>query len=105
MNRWLTKNQYSRIRYKAKKMGAEDINLCAIWHSVWFNHTIVRFVFKPLQFNVSFYSRKPLAAGYFSNVAEADEIKKDMDTALEFIEYLKNFETKINKEESKCSKT
>ena len=47
-DRWLTKNEYARIRYRAKKMGAVDINLSAIWHHVAFKYTSVSFVFRYL---------------------------------------------------------
>ena len=31
-NYWLTKQECSRIRYHAKKMGGTNINLSCIWH-------------------------------------------------------------------------
>ena len=93
-DRWLTKNEYSRIRYRAKKMGATDVCLGAIWHHVNFEHTSVSFVFKPLQYHVNIRDGH-FMKGHFSDKAGADAIKKDMDVALEFIEFLKDFNKTI----------
>lgn len=93
-NRWLSKNEYARIRYRAKKMGAEDVCLNYIWHHVSFKHTIVSFVFKPLEYHVTICSGNPWT-GHFTDKEGADKIKKDMDVALEFIEFLKEFEKTI----------
>ena len=90
-DRWLTKNEYARIRYKAKKMGATDVCLSAIWHHVNFKHTSVSFVFKPLQYHANIRDGH-FFEGHFKDKDGAEEIKKDMDLALEFIEYLKEFE-------------
>ena len=95
-DRWLTKNEYSRIRYKAKKMGATKINLSSIWHSVSFGYTSVSFVFKPFECHASINSGN-LWKGHFSDKKGAEEIKKDMDKALEFMEYLKDFDKEIEK--------
>ena len=40
-DRWLTKNEYSRLRYRAKKIGAINICFNTLWHSVSFEHTTV----------------------------------------------------------------
>lgn len=89
-SRWLTNNQYRRIKYKAEKMGAKDVCLTAIYHSVSFEHTSVSFAFRPLQYHCTIIG-KSIWTGHFSDKAGADAIKKDMDKALEFIEYLKLF--------------
>lgn len=94
VGRWLTKPEYSKLRYRAKKMGATDVNLGAIWHSVGFKHTYVSFVFKPLQFHANIRDGH-FFEGQFKDKAGADAIKHDMDLALEFIEFLKEFEKTI----------
>ena len=91
-DRWLTKNEYARIRYKAKKMGASDVCLSALWHHVNFEHTCVSFVFKPLQYHVNITDNGRFFEGHFKDKAGADAIKRDMDVALEFINYLKEFD-------------
>ena len=93
-NHWLSKNEYSRIRYRAKKMGATDVCLSAIWHHVNFKYTSVSFVFKPLQYHVNIRDGHYMT-GHFSDKSGADAIKKDMDLALDFIEFLKEFNRKI----------
>lgn len=95
-DRWLTKNEYSRLRYRAKKMGAVDVCLGAIWHHVNFEHTSVSFVFKPLQYHANIRDGH-FFKGHFNDKAGADAIKKDMDKALEFIEMLKEFDKTISK--------
>lgn len=96
MSEWLTKNEYARIRRKAKKMGCEDCQFQYIYHDVWFKHTIVSFAFYPLKYHVSI--RNPdIFNGHFSTREEAEEIKRDIDLALEFIEYLKEFDSKLPK--------
>lgn len=40
---WLTDEEYNRIRYRAKKMGAIGVQLKCIWHSVGFEHVYVFF--------------------------------------------------------------
>lgn len=91
---WLSKNQYAKIRYRAKKMGAESINLNAIWHTVYFKYTFVSFMFKPLQCHVHIRNGN-IYTGHFSDKAGADAIKNDMDTALEFVDFLKKFNETI----------
>lgn len=93
-DRWLSENEYSRIRYRAKKMGAQDVCLSAIWHHVNFGHTSVSFVFKPLQYHVNIRDGHYFH-GHFSDKEGADAIKRDMDLALEFIEFLKEFSKTI----------
>lgn len=92
--RWLTNNQYRRIRYRAQKMGAKDICLNSIFHSVKFGHVSVSFAFYPLEYHCNI-SPVSIWAGHFSDRAGADAIKVDMDKALEFIEYLKEFNSDI----------
>lgn len=95
-DRWLTKNEYARIRYKAKKMGASDVCLSALWHHVNFEHTCVSFAFKPLQYHVNITDNGRLFEGHFKDKAGADAIKRDMDVALEFISYLKEFDKTLS---------
>lgn len=96
MHEWLTKNDYARIRRKAKKMGAEACQFQYIDHNVWFRHTTVSFAFYPLKYHVSI--RNPdIFNGHFSTREKAEEIKRDMDLALEFIEYLKEFDARLSK--------
>lgn len=91
---WLTKSEYEKIRRKAKKMGAEEVDLNHIWHCVRFKHTSVSFIFKPLQYHVNIRNYH-FFDGHFKDKAGADAIKRDMDLALEFIEFLKEFEKTI----------
>lgn len=93
-DRWLSKNEYARIRYKAKKMGATDICTSAIWHFINFKHTNVSFVFKPLQYHANIRDGH-FFKGHFSDKEGSDAIKADMDKALDFIEYLKEFDKTI----------
>ena len=74
-NRWLSKNEYARIRYRAKKMGAEDVCLNYIWHHVSFKHTIVSFVFKPLEYHVTICSGNPFT-GHLSIKRVLIKLKK-----------------------------
>ena len=93
-NRWLTKQEYDRIRYKAKKLGALSSQFKYIAHTVNFEHTFVYFAFYPLQYHVRI-REKFGNTGHFRTKAEADAIKRDMDAAIEFIEFLKEFNTQL----------
>ena len=75
-------------------MGATDVCLGVIWHHVNFKHTSVSFVLKPLQYHANIRNGH-LFEGHFKDKEGADAIKKDMDVALEFIEYLKEFNKTI----------
>lgn len=96
-DRWLTKNQYRRLRRAAKKMGAEDVNLSAIWHTVWFRYTSVSFGFRPFE-AYAHINDGDLWYGHFSDKDGAEKIKADMDKALEFIAYLKEFNCEVEME-------
>lgn len=95
--RWLTKNQYQRIRYKAKKMGACDVCLNVIWHFVNFGYTSVTFAFRPFQCHASIRDGN-LWTGHFSDLEGAERIKANMDKALEFMDYLREFNCEIEKD-------
>lgn len=95
-DRWLTKNEYSKLRYRAKKIGAINICFNTLWHSVSFEHTTVAFMFKPLQYHVNIKNGHYLN-GHFSDKEGAEAIKRDIDKALEFIEMLKEFDKTISK--------
>ena len=92
--RWLTKEEYAKIRYKAKKMGATEVCLSAIAHHVKFKYASVSFSFKPLKYQVNLHSLD-FFEGLFKDKAEADAIKAEMDLSLEFIEFLKEFNKTI----------
>lgn len=72
-------------------MGATDVCLSAIWHHVNFRNTSVSFVFKPLQYRADVLNAYFLK-GHFTDKAGADIIKQDIDKALKFIDFLKEFE-------------
>lgn len=90
MNKYLTPSQIQRIRRKTKQM---DIKECCLskYHSlVSFKHTMVSFEFYPFDYKIlichpndKFYD--------FKTREEAEEIKKDMDSALDFVDWLKEF--------------
>lgn len=95
-NKMLTKKEYARIRYKAKKMGAKNVHFCAMWNSVSFQHTTVLFVFHPFKVHANINDGH-FMTGQFSDTSTAEAIKRDIDVALEFIEYLKEFEKTLSK--------
>lgn len=90
---WLTDREYNRIRYRAKKMGATQISLSCIWHSVDFEHTSVAFVFaRPLKYQLRLKGSCSAYRGDFETKEDIEEITADMYRALEFVEFLKEFE-------------
>lgn len=94
-DRWLTKNEYARIRYKAKKMGAVDVVLNYIWHHVAFDYTIVSFVFKPFDYKIHLRHSGSAHQGDFYDKEGAEKIKADLDRALAFVDFLKEFDKTI----------
>lgn len=92
---WLTKQEYSKLRYKAKKMGASEIQLSCIWHDVCFDHAYVTFVFKPLQYKLKLSGSCSAYKGDFETKEDVEKITADMNRALEFVEFLKEFEKTI----------
>ena len=94
-NIWLTPNEVRRIRYKAKKMGAIDTSFKYLPHLVVFGSVGIDFWFYPLRIRT--YLRDTnfdwvlKCKHSFCNQEQADVIKKDIDTALEFMEWLKEF--------------
>lgn len=94
MGKWLSRGEYARIRNKAKKMGAVDTQFERIMHIVRFPRTTVSFAFYPLRYHVNIRYTNYFR-GDFSTREEVDEIKRDMDVALEFIEYLKEFNAQL----------
>ena len=91
-NRWLTKQEYSKLRYRAKKMGAEEIHLSCLWHDVSFGRTMVSFIFKPLQFKLNLRGSCSVYRGDFETKEDVEKITADMYKALEFVDFLKEFE-------------
>ena len=90
---WLTDKEYRRIRYRAKKMGATDIDLSHIWHTVGFEHTSVDFVFaRPLKYRLNLKGSCSVYRGDFETKEDVEKITADMNKALEFVEFLKEFE-------------
>ena len=94
-DRWLDKKEYSRIRYKAKKMGATKVKLNQIWHIVEFDCVTVAFIFRPLQCDASIRVGNAFS-GHFHDKDSAEAIKKNIDKASEFIDFLKKFEEERN---------
>lgn len=94
-NNWLTKQEYARLRYRAKKMGAIDVNLSCIWHTVGFEHTYVSFVFKPLQYQLNLRGSCSIYKGDFETKEDVEKITADMNRALGFVEFLKEFEKTV----------
>ena len=76
-------------------MGATDVCLSAIWHHIRFNHTSVSFVFKPLQYKLNLCGSCSIYKGDFESKEDVEEITADMYRALEFVEFLKEFEKTI----------
>lgn len=93
-SRWLEKNQYTRIKRKGKKLGADYVDTKYLYHCADFNHAVVWFAFRPFFCEASLIS-KGLKTNDFSNKEELDIIKADLDKALEFMEYLKEFNAEI----------
>lgn len=95
----LTQNERRRISRKAINMGATSTTVYKYFQYVDFKHTRVEFSFYPLQYGVSFLGSNKYMTRFdnckFSTPEEAEEIKKDMDSALKFIEYLKQFESEL----------
>ena len=90
---WLTDKAYSRIRYRAKKMGATSIGLSRIWHSIDFEHTSVAFVFaRPLKYQINLKGSCSIYRSDFETKEDVEKITADMHRALEFVEFLKEFE-------------
>lgn len=89
---WLTDKEYNRIRYRAKKMGAIGVQLKCIWHSVGFEHVYVFFVFKPFQYKLNLRGSCSIHKGDFETKEDVEKITADMNRALEFVEFLKEFE-------------
>lgn len=96
-NYWLTKQECSRIRYHAKKMGGTNINLSCIWHHIDFGQAGVSFVFKPLKYKLKLSGSYSIDKGDFETVEDVERIKNDMLNALKFVEYLKEIENTIGK--------
>ena len=91
-DRWLTKKEYDRLRYRAKKMGAIDVQLRYIWHSVGFEHVYISFIFKPLQYKLKLRNSCSAHQGDFETKEDVEKITADMNRALEFVEFLKELE-------------
>lgn len=95
----LTQNERRRISRKARSMGATSTTVYKYFQYVDFKHTRVDFEFYPLRYGVSFLGPNKYMTRFdncrFSTQEEAEEIKKDMDLALEFVEYLKQFESEL----------
>lgn len=95
----LTQNERRKIARKAINMGATSTTVHKYFQYVDFKHTRVDFEFYPLRYGVSFLGSNKYMTRFdnckFSTSEEAEEIKKDMDLALKFIEYLKQFELQL----------
>lgn len=95
MSRWLTKQEYNRIRYKANKLGANDICLRYIDHQVTFGDTTVFFAFRPFQCETKVSTPIfPRGRGVVDR-ASAQKVKEDIDRAVEFMEFLAEFNKSV----------
>lgn len=97
-DRWLTKQEYSKIRYRAKKLGCTQANLSCLWHDVLFKHCFVTFIFKPLEYRIHLSPIPSMNESDFEDLAGMEEIVKDMQSALDFVEFLKEFEKTIEED-------
>ena len=77
-----------------KKLGADYVDTQYLYHCADFNHAVVWFAFRPFFCGASL-SPKGLKPNDFSNKEELDIIKADLDKALEFMEYLKEFNAEM----------
>lgn len=93
-SRFLEKNQYARIKRKGKKLGADYVDTRYIYHCATFNHAYVWFAFRPFFCEASLRANG-LNTNDFSSREELDIIKADLDKALEFVEYLKEFNAEM----------
>jgi hypothetical protein len=102
-NRWLTKEQYNKIRNKAKKIGADKCNFKYIWHKVHFGKVCVAFMFNPLIYHFSVQC--DTQQNWRESLVEADKLKIDISNAQKFIEYLKeNYSDVVLAVENETSK-
>ncbi len=90
-DRWLSKQEYSRLRYRAKKLGVKELKLNQLWHLARFDYVTVAFMFRPLQCHASIHQAHPLC-GHFTDASDANKIKGDIDKATVFMDFLKEFE-------------
>ena len=88
MSRVLSRNECSRIRYKAKTLGATSMQFHGIPHVVNFDHTYVTFSFFPLKFSLGIKDSAGVDLGLISIADVAADIKKDIDSAFEFALFL-----------------
>lgn len=95
VGRWLTKQEYSKLRYRAKKMGADFVQLSSIWHDVCFGHATVSFIFKPLQYKLNIRGSCSIYKGDFETREDVEQYTADMYKAIDFVEFLKEFEKTI----------
>ena len=95
MDRWLSRNEYSRIRYKAKTLGALSAQFHCIDHTVNFEYTYVSFAFYPFQHYINIRDKSGNNQGHFSTKEEAEGIRRDMDKALKFVEFLEKFNEEL----------
>lgn len=77
-----------------KPLVIQDISVKNIGNCADFNHAVVWFAFRPFFCEASLIS-KGLKTNDFSNKEELDIIKADLDKALEFMEYLKEFNAEM----------
>ena len=94
MSKLITKSEIQRICYKARSMGATQTDFSNDeYFSVWFEYIHVHFRFYPFEIRsyVLTHNIKFTKYAAFSSQEQADVIKKYIDTALEFMEYLKEF--------------
>jgi hypothetical protein len=92
VHRWLTKQEYARITYRAKKLGATSWQYKYLYHNVAFKYTTVSFAFRPLEFRINLISNRYVYnEDDFRTKEDVEEITKDMLATLEFVEFLKEF--------------
>jgi hypothetical protein len=95
MARLLSRNECSRIRYKAKTLGAVSMRFNNSPYTVNFEHTYVTFAFFPLQFTIAIKENPGVGFGLLSIADEAVGIKKDVDSALELGVFLEKLATEF----------
>jgi hypothetical protein len=102
MKKMLDKTERDQIRKKAKNMNARSCCLTTTVYRVWFDNVGVAFNFYPLRHSVLIQSKwLNNTECHFTNIEEGNLLKKNIDKAMKFIEYLTEFDYNLSKKEVK----
>lgn len=85
MDRWLDQNMYRRIRAKAKKLGAHNVDTQHLSHCAYWKNFKVYFVFKPFKCFVAAIDTRSI------DCDDIDMLLTELGNVKEFVNYLKEF--------------